>query len=217
MKTFVCLMLVSLTLATAQDHPIPVVPKDPSFEPWMPLKPAAAYTDTLQRFTNGLAESAGKPQPNLSPCFDSATGFKTIRMLEEIFTHVASKDLAGIPFIVHDYEDHTPQVRECLTGNAEFEGILEGLGVKEVPMHKIYLKFTEYSLKGNYDQLASRAREIHDKFREGRLEESGKLSGELLKTVMNYNPSDLVSLRMIAKTASFLEQVLKEKKASLRF
>jgi len=215
MKAFVCLMLVSLALVSAQEPTKPLLPPGVDSAHWDHLKPAIHYTEILQRFVDGLATIAGKPTADISLCFSPSTGVQTVQLIENILTDVSEKNLANIPLIVSVYKSQVSEFLECLNENPEFVQILEGLSVKNVSLDQIFLKFSEYALTGNYEKLVAKAKEIHETFGAGKFEEAGEMSGELLKGVLNYKPNSfgsLLNLNAIAKSASFLERVLRERR-----
>jgi len=205
MKSFICIMLVSLALSSAHK----------AFE-----SGETSFNEMIQRFADGLAEAAGKPQADLSLCFSPSTSEQALLLLEDIFSEVSEKNMANIPLLVSIYQTYAGQIWECLNQNFEFVRILEGLNVKNVPLDQLFLEFTEYALKGNYDQLVEKAKEIHENFEEGEFEKAGNLTGELLKTIVQSHKSNSMSgflnLNAFARSAALLERALTERKGTFK-
>jgi len=209
MKLLICLTLVGLIFVNTQGaFSLSYLDQKTSHVP------GTNSTETIQRFVNGLAKLTGKPQPDLTPCIDPESGDQTVQLLEDIFSDVANGNLASVPGRVNAYKETVrPEFLECVGNNVEFGNILVSLNVKDVPLEKIYLKFAEYALTGNYDPLVAMAKEVEYDFGNELLEEAGTLSGALLKTVMNYKRkrlSNIINLSPIVRSASFLERVLRK-------
>ena len=171
-----------------------------------------ANVEAVQEIIDGVAKQADYPSPNVTSCLNEGTAIEIIFYFNDILNRASNKELLSIPDRINQLKKSTKtQIAQCWDVNKDFQGIYQRLGNKDISLKKLYLKFAEYSLTGNYDALVQSASDIRTAFNEGRYEDVGKSLGELITTVLTYQSDAEININSLMNKdykPAFLEKIV---------
>lgn len=214
MKATICLMLACLAFTSSAtfmrlDAQIPVDPNAPN-APLTPdlnipaplnPQPVPSHLEFLQRILNGLSDEAGIPPTAIANgCLDENSAEDYLKTVREALNEISQGAWIELPETIYELKEGISEgVQTCLANDAGLKGIWDAYNIADLGLANLYVKFATYAIDGNYDILVQNLTDIYSVYQRGQYEIVGRMIGQLLKTVVAYDPNaDLQNQETVA-------------------